>query len=100
MEVGVVLIRFNFESLAYEQVFAPPAVIARHFEGDSIEIRCNELPGGEGTLFAMVRIAFYHQVNDEGDVVGNAHSFGISVVSVWDDEEGAWLKDMKGRGEK
>lgn len=86
MEIGVGLIRFNFESLAYEQVFAPPAVIARDFEGDSFEIRCNEIPRGEGILFAMVRIAFYETVNEEGDVFGNAHSFGISVVSVWGKE--------------
>lgn len=89
MEIGVGLIRFNFESLAYEQVLAPPAVIARDFEGNFLQIGCNKLPGGEGTLFAMVRIAFYQKVNEEGDAFGNAHSFGIAVVSVWDDEEGA-----------
>lgn len=89
IEIRVGLIRFNFESLAYEQVLAQPAVIARDFEGNFLQIRCNKLAGGEGTLFAMVRIAFYHQVNEEGDVFGNAHSYGISVISVWDDEEGA-----------
>lgn len=88
MEIGVGVIRFDFESLAYGQVFAAPTVIARDFEGDSFEIRCNEIPRGEGILFAMVRIAFYETVNEEGDVFGNAHSFGISVVSVWDEGEG------------
>lgn len=86
MEIGVGLIRFNFESLAHEQVFTPPVFIVRDFEGDSIQIRCNKLPGGDGTLFAMVRIAFYQTVNEEGGVFGNAHSYGISVVSWWDDE--------------
>lgn len=88
MEISVGLIRFNFESLSYEQVFSAPAIIARDFEGDSFEVRCNGLPGGEGILFAMVRTAFYHQINEEGDVAGNAHSYGISVISVWDNEEG------------
>lgn len=88
MEVVVGLIRFDFESRLYEQVLAAPTVIARDFKGDAFEIRCNEVPSGEGILFAMVRIAFYEKVNEEGYVVGNPHSFGISVVSVWDDGEG------------
>lgn len=88
MEIVVGLIRFDFESLAYEQVHAAPTVIARDFEGDSFEVRCNEIPDGEGILFAMVRIGFYQKVDGDGHLVGPPHSFGIAVASVWDDGEG------------
>ena len=39
MEVTVGLIRFDFESLAYEHVFAEPFMIARDFQKDTFTIR-------------------------------------------------------------
>lgn len=85
MEVVVGLIRFYFESLAYERIFSDPIVIARDFKGDSFEITFDEIPEGNGILFSAVRVSFYQTVNGKEYLLSDEDAFGIAVLSVCDD---------------
>lgn len=87
MEISVGLFRFNFESLAYEHVFAEPLIIARDFQQDAFTIACPELPGGEGMLFSAVRVCFYRTVDGERHPVPESGHTGVRILSVWEGTE-------------
>jgi len=87
MEVTVGLIRFDFESLAYEHVFAEPLIIARDFHKDAFTIPCPDLPGGEGMLFYAVRVCFYRTVDGERHPVPESGHTGVRIMSVWEGTE-------------
>lgn len=81
MEISVGLLRFDFETLAYEHVFADPLVIVRDFEKDAFVIPCPEL-GGEGMFFSAVRVSFYQTVNGERHLVPDTAHTGVRIISV------------------
>lgn len=87
MEMRVGLFRFDFESLAYEHVFAEPLMIARDFQGDAFTIACPDLPGGEGMLFSAVRVCFYRTVDGERHRVPESGHTGVRIMSVWEGTE-------------
>lgn len=82
MEIGVGLICFDFDTLAYEHIFADPLIIARDFQKDAFTIPCPELPGGEGMLFFAVRFSFYQTVNGERHLVPDKAHTGVRIISV------------------
>ena len=87
MEVSVGLLRFHFNSLVYEHVFAEPLIIARDFQKDAFSIPCSELPGGEGMLFSAVRVCFYQTVDGERHPVPESGHSGVRIMSVWEGTE-------------
>lgn len=87
MEISVGLFRFDFESLAYEHVFAEPLIIARDFHKDSFTIACPDLPGGEGVVFSAVRVCFYRTVDGERHLVPESGRTGVRIISVWEGTE-------------
>lgn len=82
MEVTLGLIRFDFETCTYKQVFETPLVIERDFSGDAFSITASTVPVGTGVLFAMVRVAFYQTVNGEGYLLPGGGAFGLEVVGI------------------
>ncbi|MDQ0476709.1 hypothetical protein [Chryseobacterium sp. MDT2-18] len=87
MEVRVGLIRFDFEALAYQQVFAAPMIIAPDFKEDSFEILFDTIPEGNGILFSVARVSFYQMVHGKGCLLAGGDVFGLEVLSVWDTVE-------------
>jgi|SRR5690554_315377 len=84
MEVLVGLVRFDFETRQYEQVFEAPLVIDRDFSGDTFSISMSGIPGGSGALIAVARVSFYQTVNGESYLLAGGGAFGIEVVGVAD----------------
>ncbi|MBU8883514.1 hypothetical protein KSK37_10505 [Kaistella sp. DKR-2] len=82
MEISVGLLRFDFETLAYEHVSADPLAIARDFQKDAFTIPCPDVPGGEGMLFSAVRASFYQTVNGERHLVPDTAHTGVRIISV------------------
>ncbi|MGR7812111.1 hypothetical protein [Lacinutrix undariae] len=82
MEVVFGVLRFDFETLSYTRVIASPLLIGRDYTGDTFDILVEELPGGTGILFGMLRVAFYQEVNGVRYLLSGAKSFGVEVVSV------------------
>lgn len=82
MEVLLGVIRFDFKTLTFNRVIEVPLVIERDFSGDAFSLTIPELPEGEGILFAMVRVAFYQEVNGEGYLLPGGDGFGVEVVGV------------------
>ncbi|MBU2940263.1 hypothetical protein KO494_12010 [Lacinutrix sp. C3R15] len=84
MELVFGVVCFDFETLTYTRVMAAPLVIARDYIGDSFSLSVAALPSGTGVLFAMLRVAFYQEVNGENYLLAGANAFGVEVVSVRD----------------
>ena len=82
MEVLLGVVRFDFETNTYVQVIEAPLVIERDFSGNEFSVSVAALPSGTGTLFAMVRVAFYQTVNGEGYLLPGGNAFGMEVVGV------------------
>lgn len=82
MEVVFGVICFDFETLSYTRVIASPLLIGRDYTGDGFNILLDELPGGTGVLFGMLRVAFYQEVNGERYLLSGANNFGVEIVSV------------------
>lgn len=82
MEVVFGVLRFDFETLSYTRVIAAPLLIGRDYTGDGFDILIDELPGGTGILFGMLRVAFYQEVNGVRYLLSGANNFGVEVVSV------------------
>ncbi|WP_447951796.1 hypothetical protein [Chryseobacterium koreense] len=82
MEIGVGLLRFDFETLACAHVFADPLVIARDFRKNAFTIPCPDVPEGEGMLFSAVRVSFYRTFDGERHLVQDAAHTGVRIVSV------------------
>lgn len=87
IEIRVGLFRFDFESLAYEHVFAEPLIIARDFHKDAFTIQCPDLPGGEGMLFSAVRVCFYRTVDGERYPVPESGHTGVRIRCIWEGNE-------------
>lgn len=82
MEIGVGLLRFDFETLACAQVFADPLVIARDFRKNAFTIPCPDVPEGEGMLFSFVRVSFYRTFDGERHLVADTAHTGVRIISV------------------
>ncbi|WP_431136062.1 hypothetical protein [Psychroserpens mesophilus] len=82
MELVLGVVRFDFETKRYTRVMAAPLVIERDFLGDSFTVAVSELPSGTGTLFAMVRVAFYQEVNGDGYLLSGGNAFRVQVVGI------------------
>ena len=83
MQVTFGVVRFNFESLAYQQVISNPIVIDRESPDASFEIALGALPEGSGVLFAVVRVSFEETVAGKRVMMTGGEGFGIEVMEVW-----------------
>lgn len=82
MELVFGVVRFDFQTLTYSLVMAAPLVIDREYASNSFTLSVAALPGGTGVLFAMLRVAFYQEVNGENYLLAGGNAFGVEVVSV------------------
>lgn len=82
MEVTLAVVRFDFDTNTYKNVFESPLVIDRDFSGSSFSISLSTVPAGVGVLFSMVRVAFYQTVNGKGYMLPGGDAFGLEVVGV------------------
>lgn len=83
MQVTVGIVRFDFESLTYQQVISDSVFIDRDSDDASFEIALEALPEGSGVLFALVRVCFEEIVAGKRVIMTGGEGFGIEVIEVW-----------------
>lgn len=79
MGLGLGVIRYDFEKLTYSTVWATPLQIERHFSSSSFSLSVAAAPEGHGQLFAIVRVAFYQEVNGVSYLLPGDGAFGLQV---------------------
>ena len=79
MEVSLGVVRFDFEQLTYSTEWATPLVIDRYFTSNSFSLNVATIPMGTGQLFAIVRVAFYQDVNGKPYLLPGEGAFGLQV---------------------
>jgi len=79
LEVGLGVIRFDFERLTYSTEWATPLMIDRTFNDTSFSLGIANAPSGIGQLIAIVRVAFYQNVNGKPYLLPGDGAFGLSV---------------------
>lgn len=79
MELRLGVICFDFEHLTYTTELATPMIIDRHFSGTSFSLDVPTSPRGIGQLIAVVRVAFYQDVNDSSYMLPGDGAFGLQL---------------------
>lgn len=79
MELGLGVICFDFEQLIYTTEWATPLTIDRDFIGNSFSLGVAAVPVGTGQLLAIVRVAFYQEVNGTPYLLPGDGAYGLEV---------------------
>jgi len=79
MEVGLGVIRFDFEHLTYTTEWANPLTIDRNFTGNSFSLGVANSPVGTGQLLSIVRVAFYLNVNEKPYLLPGDGAYGLQI---------------------
>lgn len=73
---------FNFESLSYATERSSLLELHRDFGDSSFSLQTAPLATHAGIRYAMLRVAFYQQVNGVNYLLKGAEGFGLGIVSV------------------
>lgn len=79
MEVVVGVLRFDFATCNYSSVMADAFLVDKDFDASSFSIAVDGLPEGAGDLVAVVRVAFYQQVNEGLYLLPGAEGYGVAL---------------------
>lgn len=79
MEVGLGVICFDFEHLTYTADWATPLVIDRRFTDSNFSLGVGAVPVDTGQLMAIVRVAFYQEVNGRPYLLPGDGAYGLQI---------------------
>lgn len=82
MGLELMAIDFDFEHLSYTNVRSSLLEIHRDFGDDSFSLQTPPLLSSQGIRFAMLRVAFYQQVNGINYLLKGAEGFGLGIVAM------------------
>lgn len=82
--IGLLLrtVRFDFEQLEFVTETSSLLELRRDFAASTFELQTVPLPDGNGVRFAMLRVAYYQQVNGVNYLVPGDGLFGLGVLGV------------------
>lgn len=82
--IGLVLltVRFDFEALQYVTQKSTPLMLGRDFNSHTFSLQTAALSLGNGLRFAMLRVAYYQEVNGDYYILPGDGQFGLGVVAV------------------
>ncbi len=75
-------VRFDFERLEFVTETSTLLELGRDFAATSFSLQTAPLPDGDGVRFAILRVAYYQQVNGVNYLLPGDGLFGLGVVGV------------------
>lgn len=82
MGLELLTVHFDFETLAYVSERSAFLVLHRDFGDSHFSLQTAILPDGPGERFAMLRVAFYQQVNGVNYFLKGGDGFGLGIVAI------------------
>ncbi|MGJ8591303.1 MAG: hypothetical protein ACSHXF_02070 [Aquaticitalea sp.] len=75
-------VRFDFERLEFVTETSSLLELEREFDATTFELQTAPLADGDGVRFALLRVAYYQQVNGVNYLLPGDGLFGLGVVGV------------------
>lgn len=82
MGLTLLSVRFDFERLEWVTAESPMLELYPDFGDDTFTMYTTPLTAGPGERFAMLRVAYYQQVNGANYLLPGDDKFGLGVVGV------------------
>lgn len=82
MGLELLTVNFNFELLEYDTERSALLELHRDFGDSEFSLQTEILPNGPGIRYAMLRVAFYQQVNGVNYFLKGGDGFGLGIVSI------------------